>query len=337
LSAQAGIAGFRSHIVIPGDSGVRPRPFLRRSVVRQLTVAASTGLLFAHGSLRGERRDPTAWERQLRMLSNQGFTAVDLSELWLPMSDLTESEVQRLGSAIAATGMSVAGVSIIGVDLSRRENLQKSRAKVLRALEVSQVLGASLLSVGFHELPVGTSLPGRWTASDEDEHARIGFELKSLAQEGEARGIELSLEMFERGILDRSANVLAIIDAAESESVGANPDLANLLRAPWPLVEEWDTTLRHLAPRVNYWHVKNGMRMTHPDGSVVYQPTDMQRGNIDYRSALLDAVRNGFRGPLAIEHYGGDAVAQAASGRAYLERVIEDVCTYEGIDLKEIK
>ena len=156
-----------------------------------------------------------------------------------------------------------------------------------------------------------------------------------LARSANSHDVQLSLEMFERGILDRSANVLAIIAAAGNGLVGANPDLANLLRAPWPLVEEWDETFRRLAPHVNYWHVKNGMRISLPDRSAIYQPTDMQSGSIDYRSALQVAVRNGYRGPLVIEHYGGDAIAQAASGRAYLEAVIADVCAYEGIEIKE--
>jgi sugar phosphate isomerase/epimerase len=244
--------------------------------------------------------------------------------------------VQRLGNAIAAAGLEVAGVSIVDVDLFQEARLEQSRAKVIRALEVSKTLGATFLSIGFHALPTEGEMPGQWSPSADDEPERIGSELAQLAEIAQRHHVQLSLETFERGILDRSANVLAIIAAAGNGLVGANPDLANLLRAPWPLVEEWDETFRRLAPHVNYWHVKNGMRISLPDGSALYQPTNMQNGNIDYRSAIQTAVRSGFRGPLAIEHYGGDAVAHAESGRVYLEEVIEDVCAYEGIDIKEI-
>lgn len=305
--------------------------------MRELVVAGSTGLLFAYQGIRDERRDPGSWARQLRVLSNQGFTAVDLSELWLPMADLGEAEVQQLAAAIAETGMDVAGVSIVDIPLGNPDLQAQAQAKVRRAIGVTKRLGAAFLSLGFHALPApGESMPPRWTATDDGEFARIGEALAVLAQEAGEVGIELTLEMFERGVLDRSANVLAIIAASGSDNVGANPDLANLLRAPWAIVEDWSETFAPLVPHLNYWHVKNGMRMPLPDGSAIYQPTDMGSGNIDYRSAIQKAIRGGFRGPLAIEHYGGDAIAQAALGRAYLERVITETCAFEGIQIKEL-
>ena len=63
----------------------------------------------------------------------------------------------------------------------------------------------------------------------------------------------------------------------------------------------------------------------------------MQHGLIDYRSAIQMAVRAGFRGPLVIEHYGGDAIAQAASGRSYLCAIIDEICAYEGLEIKELR
>ena len=305
--------------------------------MRELVVSGSTGLLFAYAGIRDERLDPAAWERQLRVLSEQGFTAVDLSELWLPMADLSADDVQKLAAAVAATGMDIAGVSIIGVELGNPALQAEAEAKVRRGIKVTQQLRAPYLSIGFHALPkFGEAMPPQWVASDDEEFDRIGKSLAVLAQEASEVGIELTLEMFERGVLDRAANVLAIIEAAGSANVGANPDLANLLRPPWPIVEDWSQTFTPLVPHLNYWHVKNGMRMSLPDDSAVYQATDMGSGNIDYRTAILQAVRGGFRGPLAIEHYGGDAIAQAARGRVYLERVIAEVCAFENIQIKEL-
>ncbi|HEX7693794.1 MAG TPA: TIM barrel protein [Sphingomonas sp.] len=305
--------------------------------MKELVVAASTGLLFAYQAIRDGRRDPGEWERQLRVLSSQGFTAVDLSELWLPLADLTDLEVAQLAAAVKAAGMEIAGVSIIDVDLASAAMLELGRTKVRRAITVTAMLGARYLSIGFHSLPGDQGMPPRWAPSDEDELERVGRELTSLTRIAAERGVELTLEMFERGILDRSANVLAIIAAAGEKSLGANPDLANLLRAPWPLVEDWPETLRAVLPFMNYWHVKNGVRTALPDGCAIYHPTDMQHGLIDYRSAIQMAVRAGFRGPLVIEHYGGDAIAQAASGRSYLCAIIDEICAYEGLEIKELR
>ena len=305
--------------------------------MKELVVAGSTGLLFACAAIREQRHDPQTWNAQLRLLADQGFTAVDFSELWLPMADLSAGDVERLADGVAAAGLDVAGVSIVDVPLACPDKQAEAIAKVRRAIRVTSRLGAPFLSLGFHALPAPGQWPPQWQASDDNEFARAGRNLAPLAAEARGEGIELTMEMFERGVLDRSANLLAIIAACGAERVGANPDLANLLRPPWPLVEEWDQTFAALAPHVNYWHVKNGMRIALPEGGAAYQPTDMQSGTIDYRSAVHEAVRAGFRGPLAIEHYGGDAITHAARGRAYLTKIIEEVCAYEGVEIKEFK
>jgi sugar phosphate isomerase/epimerase len=98
-----------------------------------------------------------------------------------------------------------------------------------------------------------------------ENYEQVGIELRPLVQAAAKLGIELSLEMFENGVLDRSDHVLAILEAAEPEKVGANPDLGNLLRSPWSLPESWERTVEKLAPRINYWHVKNGLRIPLPD------------------------------------------------------------------------
>ena len=302
--------------------------------MRELVVAGSTSLLFAYQGIRDERKNPDSWGRQLQILSNQGFRAVDFSELWLPMADLGEGDVRRLIDAAAAANLETSGVSIIDAQLGNPDLKDQAQAKIRRAIGVTKQLGAPFLSIGFHAPPgPGGVMPPRWVASDDGEFERIGKALAPLAREAADTGVELTLEMFERGILDRSANVIAIIEAAGSDNVGANPDLANLLRPPWPLVEDWSEAFGPLVPYLNYWHVKNGVRMALPDGSAIYQATDMAVGNIDYRSAIQAAVRGGFRGPLVIEHYGGDAISHGASGLAYLERVIAEVCAYEGIGI----
>lgn len=299
--------------------------------MKNLVVAASTGILFASGAIRSQRLDPQHWERQLRLLKNQGFSTVDLSELWLPLTDLTDQDVQRLGSAVAEAELDIAGLSIIDVNLSDMSRREAGSQKVLRALEVTRMLGARFLSIGFHGVPTDGKLPDQWGPGNKDEIFEIGDELSRLAKSASSLGIELSLEMYERGILDRSANVLAILDATQSDAIGANPDLGNLLRAPWPLIESVEQTLQALAPRINYWHVKNAMRIPLLDGTSTHHATAMHQGSIDYRSALQIAVRQGFRGPLLIEHYGGDSISYAAAGRRYLESLVEEILTYEEI------
>lgn len=287
-------------------------------------VAASTGLLAAHSIYRSREPDPATWERQLAQLARNGFTHLDLSELWLPMAELSADQISALDASIESVGMNVVGVSIIDIDLLNPDRKQASREKVLAALEATNKLHGNFLSLGFHSVPREIAREP-YAHAMKEAYPRIGEELQPLAQAADGLGIELSLEMFENGIFDRSEHVLTVIEATEPHKVGANPDLGNLLRAPWPLPERWNRTVRNLAPRINYWHVKNGLRLRLPDGSIAHQGTSVGNGSIDYRSALHIVMEHGFSGPLVIEHYGGDAIEQARSGREYLERLLEDL------------
>ena len=101
-----------------------------------------------------------------------------------------------------------------------------------------------------------------------------------------------------------------------------NLDLGNLVRVPARLVESWQETLDLLAPRVNYAHLKNYIRLEQRDPELALSaPCGIADGEIDYRTVVDSLVAEGYRGPLCIEHYGGDPYWVMQQGRDYLESI----------------
>lgn len=58
----------------------------------------------------------------------------------------------------------------------------------------------------------------------------------------------------------------------------------------------------------------------------------MEAGDIDYRLAVEMTIAGGYRGPLCLEHYGGDQLHAQEEGRKYLEKVLADLAA-EGVPL----
>jgi len=52
-------------------------------------------------------------------------------------------------------------------------------------------------------------------------------------------------------------------------------------------------------------------------------PVPMEMGLIDYRAAIGQALRLGFRGAFLCEHYGNDAITVIGRNRAYVRDLLD--------------
>jgi sugar phosphate isomerase/epimerase len=293
--------------------------------VTALTVAASTGLLSASAATR-LTTDPDDLVANLRLLHDQGFDAVDLSDLWLAPAEMTETSCDALTDALGELGMRAVGTSVIGVEVHRADVLDGGLDWARRSLATTHRLGLDHMSIGLHPRNSRPRVPGArpgWVDAVRPEHdaasfRRAGAAIAALADEAEQLGIGLSLEMHEATLVSSGANSLRLLDVVDRANVGMNPDLGNLDRAPWPLDETWYETLEQIADRVTYWHVKNTIRAELPGGGATAVPSTLALGTIDYRAALALLRQAGFDGAIAVEHYGGDALEYARQGREYL-------------------
>jgi sugar phosphate isomerase/epimerase len=92
---------------------------------------------------------------------------------------------------------------------------------------------------------------------------------------------------------------------------------------PARLAVGWVDLLKESLPYMNFWHVKNYLRVEHPElGTALSYPTDLEFGLIDYRAALRLALAHGYDGPLYIEHYEGDTLWAIEKGRRHRKEVM---------------
>lgn len=295
-------------------------------------IAATTALL--HDSAAVPRlADPRDWGGQLGILGDLGFRYVDLSDFWIPLGSLDREDLARLRSALVSAGLTPIGVSCVGVELADPAAHSRSMDWAATTMSNAALLGVPHVSLGLHPHAAGPSLPGLrpgWVdlqappQFSDDQYRAVAAGLGQLADEAARLSLTLSLEMHDRTMLNNSASSIRLLDAVARPNVGINLDLGNLVRPPWPLEETWFETLERLVTRMNYWHVKNGLRIELPGGRAASVFSSLDGGTIDYRTAILCAQDAGYEGPLVVEHSGGDPLHFASRALTYLRALVRE-------------
>lgn len=275
--------------------------------------------------------EPDLWARDLALVAGHGFTAVDLVDTWLSPADLDRSARRELAAVIAAAGLDLAGLSVIRRSIIDPRSGEANLAHTHACIDAAADLGAPVLSIGFHRPLTGEQRAWAfWAApSPRDDTAarpRAVARLSELAAHAAEAGVALSLELYEYTLLGSGADTARLVEEVGSPALGINADLANLYRVPERLRESWQQTLTACLPHLNYWHVKNYRRCeTYPDGPYLAWPTQLEDGDIDYRTAFGMARDAGYTGPVSIEHYGGDGLWAQARGLRYLRALLEEL------------
>ncbi len=97
-----------------------------------LTIAASTGALVpapGQGLRPGDMTDAVI-EEGLQSLVIAGFSAVELSDIWLDSRTMPPSQAKKLARMVADAGLSIIGLSTLGLKDANH------------ALDIAQELGA---------------------------------------------------------------------------------------------------------------------------------------------------------------------------------------------------
>lgn len=292
---------------------------------KNITIAASTGALVPapNQGIRPAEMTDAVMRDGLEALVAAGFEAIELSDIWVDSRALPIKKAQELCQAISANKLSVIGLSTLGLEAADH------------ALSVALELGAPTLCLGLHQMPAiksaNTSFwanpPAVQNPAKEDFEA-ISQPLAELCKRADANGVNVVIEMNENAIIDRAAHVLQLIEMTDAPNLGVNPDLGNLTRVSVPMVELWYETLAALAHLTHYWHVKNNLRLEHPDGFVMTHPSAMDAGIIDYRTALQLLQKHEFRGPIVVEAYWGDRLTNLENSKHYLTKLVQETWKY---------
>ena len=273
---------------------------------------------------------PECWYETLSDVRDIGFAHVDITDSWLRVGDLTGRELESLLDVVDSLALSVPAVSTARRSVIDPEHGTSNLAYLHRVLDAAHVLGADVVSVGLFQALTPAqrealwfwTVPGAQDPDDVDVWKLAVRRFRELGAHAADLGLKLSLEMYEDTYLGTADNAVRLITDIDLPTVGLNPDLGNLIRLQRP-VEHWQAMLDKTLPFANYWHVKNYFRSEDPStNTVLTTPAPLELGVMNYRAAIKQAVRTGYRGAFCTEHYGGDGLGVAARNRDYLRALL---------------
>jgi sugar phosphate isomerase/epimerase len=206
----------------------------------------------------------------------------------------------------------------------------ENEAQLPAAVEMATKLHAGIVNLALASPPADPQAPGGGygeTVSQgssrqarADDYERTAKVLASLADQALAVGVQLSIELHQRSIVDNSWSLLRLIDLIDRPNVGVNADAANTYWAYEEAEESFEDAITALAPRSNYWHCKNLTRTHIPEfHRAIYTRVPIPDGDLDYRFAVSAMVEAGYDGFVAIE--GMRVGDQLSSDTRSLERL----------------
>ena len=296
-----------------------------------MTVVAASLLGLGSATIDGQRwSDATVaeWERALTPFADAGYTAVELPSTWLDLAELGPARRAELARLLDGTGIEPIGVLAARRSVIDPEHWQEHLDASRRMIDAAAELGASVFCTGLHGRLTALAEAAVWFWSepevepDERLWDAAVSRIRELADHAASAGLVLSLELYERTFVGNATTAVRFVQAVDRPACGINADLGNLQRAPEP-VQSWEEMLLTVVPHMNYWHVKNCMRAEDREhGVYLAWPTELAAGLIDYRRAFALAQQGGYRGPMVVEHYGGDSVGSVCRARPYVESLV---------------
>jgi sugar phosphate isomerase/epimerase len=266
-----------------------------------------------------------------------GFSAIEMEDRWADPDLLSEGELLDLRAAAEEIGVALT-LKLHFRDLHTPEVAEASEESVRRAIHAADVVGAPLVSLTLSTPPdalaaasrrLGRAWDGSGSGLPEEAFERTAAALRRLADLAVDLDIELSIELHQGSLVDSSSRLLRLLDLVDYANVGANPDIANVLQAPSP-EETWREAIEALAPRANYWHVKNLRRIEIPNGKPYLLRRALHEGEIDYRWAVAVMCDAGFDGIVVVEGPGsGDHLRAVEESRAYLASLLAELDGYD--------
>ena len=277
-----------------------------------------------------DKAGPDVWFATLAEVAHEGFDAVDFTDNWLQVADLSEIALAELVDVSQTLGLSPVAVSVIRRSVIDPELGAENLAYSHRAIDAAARLGCEVVSVGLHRPLTDAQREAEWfwtvdgprdDRSDECWALAVR-RLRDLGDHAASVGLALSLEMYEDTLLGDASSAVQLVQDIDRPAVGLNPDLGNLYRLHRP-VQPFLEAIAMCAPHMNYWHMKSYSRLEDsPSGVVLTAPAAMDSGSMNYREAIRLVLLAGYTGPFCVEHYGGDGLAVSARNRDYIRRLL---------------
>ena len=230
-------------------------------------------------------------------------------------------------------GLPVAGFNALRKSLLMPELAAVDAARTERCLDVCEVLKPAIFDLSVNvPIPIGLDPIAfadrpifRGIHAGAEAYARSAALLKPVAQRCARMGAELSLELHDDGLQDTADGCLKLLGLIGEPNVGVNPDVGNWYRVPYLHPDSWRDQVARLAPKTNYWEVKNYKRIIVPSDQRSYSwNVDLDEGDIDFRDAAIVLWRAGFRGWVCNEGGNGDRVRSNLKYLTYMRWILDE-------------
>jgi sugar phosphate isomerase/epimerase len=277
---------------------------------------------------------PKTRARVFTWMRRAGFEAVEMEDKWCNVEEMSPGELVELRAAAADAGVTLT-LKLHYRDLHTPEVAAANEASVQRAIQVAETVGAPVVSLGLATPPTALDAVSRrigrpWNGGGADmpdeAFTRTAAALRRLADAAADAGVDLTVELHQGSIVDNSERLLRLLDLVDYANVGANPDIANNLQTTPAPGETWREAIERLAPRANYWHVKNLRRIEIPGRDPYLVRRALHEGEIDYRWAVSVMHAAGFEGYVVVEGPGsGDHLRACEEGRLYIRYLLDEI------------
>lgn len=273
---------------------------------------------------------PDVWDDMLAQVQDVGFSMIELADSHIRPADLEPGRRDELLAMARERGIAIPSVHLQRQSVIMPGHEERNLAYAHRTIDAAAEWGMQVFSTGLHQ-PFSDAQREAlwfWTAQgpkdpdDPEMWAAAVSRLRELGQHAADVGLRMSLEMYEDTYLGTADSAVRLVEEIGLDTVGLNPDVANLIRLHRP-IEDWREVHAKTLPYANYWHVKNYTRDEAADGSwATSAPSSMEGGLINYRQVVRDAIALGFDGIFLMEHYGGDSLGNCSTNQRYLRTLL---------------
>jgi len=249
-------------------------------------------------------------DRFLANVARMGFDGIEVGAEMLDRVGENEKGMKELGKRLADAGAPIVSIRGGGSFIDPRRG-RTNREKQLRAVKYAGWLGAELVNSAISSPPryeiAGTGT-GRPTSQDSSRDARmtefegIAAAFQEACDAGTDSGVQLSVEVHQNSQADSSWGALLLHELIDRDNFGLNPDLGNVAWTYDVPEEPYEDAIVAMAPKANYWHCKNLLRVHHPENRrTVFLRVPLPDGQIDYRFASAAMHAAGYKGYTVIE------------------------------------
>ncbi|HEX5417880.1 MAG TPA: TIM barrel protein, partial [Chloroflexota bacterium] len=209
--------------------------------------------------------EPGKLRRHLEWWKARGVEGLVFYDVYPDFYQRPTAHFLALKEVLDDIGLPVGAFNALRKSLFLPELAERDEARTYRCLEVAAALGAEIFDISVNvPLPtqrdphsLATRPIFRGEVAPEGLYEEAARRLKPVAQTCAQHGMQLSLELHDDGLQDTAEGCLKLLRLIDEPNVGVNPDLGNWARVPYEQRDTWRGQLLKLAPKTNYWEVKN--------------------------------------------------------------------------------